>query len=121
MSASVHPTLQYFVSVAKDRKWRLWDINRAEVVAAIEEASLAGNYTAGELHPDGLILAAGTEDAVVRLFDYRSQGKEVARFPSAGAEGHQGAVAGLSFSENGYLLASAAADGARVWDLRKLK
>ena len=28
---------------------------------------------------------------------------------------------GLSFSENGYYLASAAQDGVKLWDLRKLK
>jgi WD40 repeat protein len=36
-------------------------------------------------------------------------------------EGHTGAVRGLSFSENGYFLATAADDGAKLWDLRKLK
>ena len=36
-------------------------------------------------------------------------------------EGHVGAVRGLSFSENGYFLATAADDGAKLWDLRKLK
>lgn len=36
-------------------------------------------------------------------------------------EGHKGPVASLSFSENGYYLATAASDGVKVWDLRKLK
>jgi pre-mRNA-processing factor 19 len=30
-------------------------------------------------------------------------------------------VTSLSFSENGYHLATAAADGVKLWDLRKLK
>ena len=36
-------------------------------------------------------------------------------------EGHKGPVSGLCFSENGYFLATAAADGVKLWDLRKLK
>ena len=35
--------------------------------------------------------------------------------------GHKGAVHSLSFSENGYYLATAAEDGVKLWDLRKLK
>ena len=36
-------------------------------------------------------------------------------------EGHSGAVCGMTFSDNGYYLASCAADGVKLWDLRKLK
>ena len=36
-------------------------------------------------------------------------------------EGHKGPVSGLCFSENGYYLATAADDGVKLWDLRKLK
>ena len=36
-------------------------------------------------------------------------------------EGHTGPVKQISFSENGYHMASAAKDGIRIWDLRKLK
>lgn len=36
-------------------------------------------------------------------------------------EGHSGSICGMSFSENGYYLATCAADGVKLWDLRKLK
>ncbi len=36
-------------------------------------------------------------------------------------EGHTAPIKSLSFSENGYYLATAAADGVKLWDLRKLK
>jgi pre-mRNA-processing factor 19 len=65
--------------------------------------------------PDGLILASGCSDAVVKVWDVKSQ-KSVAK-----VEGHTAAVTGLSFSENGYYLATCAADGVKLWDLRKLK
>lgn len=36
-------------------------------------------------------------------------------------EGRTGPVTAISFSENGYFLATAAQDGVKLWDLRKLK
>ncbi|GJN20807.1 hypothetical protein PR202_gb08229 [Eleusine coracana subsp. coracana] len=36
-------------------------------------------------------------------------------------EGHVGQVTAMSFSENGYFLATAAHDGVKLWDLRKLR
>ena len=40
----------------------------------------------------------------------------------ANFEGHTGQISALSFSENGYYLATAADDGCvKLWDLRKLK
>lgn len=36
-------------------------------------------------------------------------------------DGHKGHVTAISFSENGYYLATAAHDGVKLWDLRKLK
>ena len=39
-----------------------------------------------------------------------SRVQNVAKF-----EGHKGPVTGLSFSENGYFLATAAADGVKLW------
>lgn len=68
-----------------------------------------------------MILGVGTRTGAVRIWDARST-KAVAKF-----EGHSvssasdSGVTGLSFSENGYYLATGAADGVKAWDLRKLK
>jgi len=35
--------------------------------------------------------------------------------------GHAGLITSMSFSENGYYLATSATDGVKLWDLRKLK
>ena len=40
---------------------------------------------------------------------------------AASFTGHKGAVHSMSFSENGYYLATTADDGVKLWDLRKLK
>ena len=83
--------------------------------AAAADAGAGGGYAAGGFHPDGLILATAGADATVKVWDVKTQ-KSVAKM-----EGHVGAVTSLSFSENGYYMATAAGDGVKLWDLRKLK
>lgn len=121
VSAHVHPTLKFVVSVCNDKKWQLWDVSSGNVV--VVQGTLSGNYTAAELHPDGLIIGTGTDESEIKLSDFRVGGKEVACFPhqsKLGGSGLSGPVFDISFSGNGYLMSSAAEDGAMVWDLRKL-
>jgi WD40 repeat protein len=60
-------------------------------------------------------LCAGTEKSVIRIWEVKQQ-KNVASFTE-----HTRPIRCLAFSENGYHLASAADDGVKLWDLRKLK
>ena len=62
-----------------------------------------------------MILGTGAADSSVKIWDVKSS--KVA----AKVEGHVGAVSSMSFSENGYYLATCAEDGVKLWDLRKLK
>lgn len=48
-------------------------------------------------HPDGVLLATGTSDKLVRMWDLKTQ-TNVATFAE-----HSDAVKGLSFSENGWV------------------
>lgn len=57
----------------------------------------------------------GTEKSVIRIWEVKQQ-KNVASFTE-----HTRPIRCLAFSENGYHLASAADDGVKLWDLRKLK
>ena len=34
---------------------------------------MEGGYTAAQFHPDGLILGAGTQDSLVRIWEVRQQ------------------------------------------------
>lgn len=112
VAVSVHPSQKYFVSASADASWAFWDIESA---ACLKQVTGESGCTSAEFHPDGLILATGAGDKVVRIWELRGQ-KNVAQF-----EGHSAPVTSLSFSENGYHLATAAADGVKLWDLRKLK
>lgn len=67
-----------------------------------------------KFHPDGLILAGGTQEKTVCVWDIKEQ------VTVATLSGHEDAVTALSFSENGYYLATGSKDGTvKLWDLRK--
>eukprot|EP00475_Leptophrys_vorax_P005901 TRINITY_DN13574_c0_g1_i1.p1 TRINITY_DN13574_c0_g1~~TRINITY_DN13574_c0_g1_i1.p1 ORF type:complete len:446 (-),score=30.15 TRINITY_DN13574_c0_g1_i1:680-1828(-) len=114
-AVTVHATNKYFVSASADKTWAFVDIATGACLTQVSDATLSEGYTSASFHPDGLILGTGTAEATVRIWDVKSQ-TNVAKF-----EGHQGAITAISFSENGYFLATAASDGVKLWDLRKLK
>ncbi|KAA3467918.1 pre-mRNA-processing factor 19-like protein 1-like isoform X1 [Gossypium australe] len=139
---TVHATNNYFVTASLDSTWCFYDLSsglcltqvliiqsiplickpqyslvveRCFLFLQVEDPSNSMGYTSTAFHPDGLILGTGTTEATVRIWDVKSQGN-VANF-----DGHTGSITAISFSENGYFLASAAHDGVKLWDLRKLK
>lgn len=114
-AVTVHATNNYFVTASLDNTWCFYDLSSGLCLTQVGEASGAEGYTSAAFHPDGLILGTGTSEALVRIWDVKSQAN-VAKF-----EGHTGPVTSMSFSENGYFLATAAFDGVKLWDLRKLR
>ncbi|XVF62778.1 hypothetical protein PTKIN_Ptkin09bG0035800 [Pterospermum kingtungense] len=114
-AVTVHATNNYFVTASLDTTWCFYDLSSGLCLTQVEDPSNSLGYTSAAFHPDGLILGTGTSGATVRIWDVKSRGN-VANF-----DGHTGAVTAISFSENGYFLATAAHDGVKLWDLRKLK
>ncbi|KAJ8768425.1 hypothetical protein K2173_021578 [Erythroxylum novogranatense] len=119
-AVTVHATNNYFVTASLDNTWCFYDLSSGECLAQVSDTSKSDTskpegYTSASFHPDGLILGTGTSEAVVKIWDVKSQAN-VARF-----DGHEGAVTAISFSENGYFLATAAHDSVKLWDLRKLR
>ncbi|KAK9724233.1 hypothetical protein RND81_05G057500 [Saponaria officinalis] len=115
-AVTVHATNKYFVTASLDNSWCFYDIASGRCFSQqVTDSSPSEGYTSAAFHPDGLILGTGTTDAIVKIWDVKSQAN-VAKF-----DGHTGPVTAMSFSENGYFLATAAHDGVKLWDLRKLK
>nr|CAB3449291.1 unnamed protein product [Digitaria exilis] len=80
------------------------------------------------VNEDGLFIT-GSADKTVRIWHGSEYGNYSCRHiikdhsaesNVANLKGHVGPVSAMSFSENGYLLATAARDGVQLWDIRKL-
>lgn len=117
VAINVHPTNDYVLSASSDGVWCFYDLQRGECLAKVSqetgESEAVDPYSCARLHPDGLILATGGKSSSrIRIWESRTQ-KCVAKFDDN--------ASCLSFSENGYYMASSGAEGVKVWDLRKLK
>jgi len=115
-SISLHATGDFILSTSTDESWVFSDINTGNVVIRAEDSSHPHSLTTAQFHPDGRILATGTSDSLIKIWDLKAK-ENVANFP-----GHTGHIGAIAFSENGYYLATAASDATiKLWDLRKLK
>jgi len=113
---TLHPSGQYLVTASTDKTWCFYDVATGSMRQKVSDEKVTDGYTRVAFHPDGLILGTGTADSYVRIFDVKVQ-KNVANFM-----GHTGKVTALSFSENGFFLASGDEKGVvKLWDLRKLQ
>eukprot|EP00960_Hanusia_phi_P048215 758821-Hanusia_phi.AAC.3 len=112
---SLHATGDYLVSASADKSWAFYDLTKATCCQVVTDKDAAGGYSAAQLHPDGLILGTGTTDSMVKVWDVKTISNVVTFKATPG-----GPVGSISFSENGYYMATTGADGLKVWDLRKL-
>jgi len=112
---TLHPTGDYFVSASLDSSWAFTDIQAMRCLANIRSDEPEAIQCV-QFHPDGLILGTGTAANRIRVWDVKTMAN-VASF-----EGHRGKVTDISFSENGFYMASTGEDSTvKLWDLRKLK
>ncbi|KAI8802615.1 WD40-repeat-containing domain protein [Cladochytrium replicatum] len=115
-SLSVHPTGDYVASAGADSKWAFWDLKSGKALSTVAHDAAQG-FTKIEFHPDGMILGTGDGSSAVHVWDLKRTDK-----PVQSVGGHSGKITALSFSELGYLLATASAgdSAVKVWDLRKM-
>ncbi|MEN2497545.1 MAG: hypothetical protein MHMPM18_001918 [Marteilia pararefringens] len=114
--------LEENIILASSSKWSLQNLeSQTHIIEGYEtlDSSLGSaskpNYTSLRLHPDGAIFGIGTTTGLISIWSL-NDGKNACQF-----EGHKERINSLSFSENGYHLASASDDNTiKLWDLRKL-
>ncbi|CDO51681.1 hypothetical protein DV113_003535 [Geotrichum candidum] len=120
ISTTAAPKLQESTSTLS-----VLDLSSNTVVASFQGADATVSYTSLAVHPDGILVAVGTSNGTIEVRSLNSGG-DIAATLDVGASNEGaavGAVTALSFSENGYWLASAVAGlpaSAELWDLRKL-
>jgi len=118
-SIDAHATGKYAVALKASGAWSLISLEAKSVLA--ESSVDPGDAATSPIrvHPDGMIVAAAisTNGAHrVKVWEVKDQ-KPVHAF-----DGHASPVTSVSFSENGYHLASCDEGGVvKLWDLRKLK
>lgn len=118
---AVHPSKAFVAAASSDSTWSLYDINEAKEVhqygaIAGDEGSFA--FSSFAIHPDGYLCGGGVASGVVRVWDVRDPSRLAANIDS-----HSSPITSLSFSENGYYLATASNTDptVNVVDLRKLE
>ena len=123
------PDGKTLASGSRDKTLKLWDVrtgrNTATWVPRAEDANKPLDFSAQSMFndvsclafsPDGKLLASGSTDKAIRLWEVAT-GKKVATL-----QGHAEKVHSLSFSPDGTFLASAGGD-IKLWDVasRKVK
>ncbi|GAA5874731.1 hypothetical protein JCM3774_004794 [Rhodotorula dairenensis] len=124
---ALHPSNSLVVAALADGTWAVVDVATPESASVILTGGLPSGAaegtanTAVAFHPDGGMFGLGSSDGKIRVYEI-STAKCAAEF-----DGHTDAESGavvssLSFSENGYTLASCAegSQQVKIWDLRKL-
>jgi glucose repression regulatory protein TUP1 len=111
---------RHVVSGSGDKSARIWDIETGACVFDLQVEDLvegdAGPVDAGltsvAFSPDGRLFAAGSLDAIVRLWD-TATGVQLGRFA-----GHSDSVYSVAFSPDGKTLCSGSLDRSiRAWDI----
>jgi len=113
---SVHPLDNLFVSASHEGLWCLHDLTAMRTLMRVKNDELEIGFNAMELHPDGQILATGTKDKKLKIWDIRTT--QIGYTFDVKAED---SISSINFNQNGYYLASSHFDGiVNVWDLRKI-
>jgi len=108
-TAVLHPLPDLLLTLG-DGEWHISDLTNATPLLVKKKVEGAVSL---DCHPDGMIFATGTDGSGIRIWN------AISGENAANLEGHSGAVTALSFSENGYYLASAGKDAKlKIWDLR---
>ncbi|KZO89584.1 WD40 repeat-like protein [Calocera viscosa TUFC12733] len=114
---ALHPSGELLLTASADGTFSLLRFPSLSPVSRSSPSDSPGGYASLALHPDGVLLALGlASKGKIQIYDIRTRALAAEVDMPSGSS-----VTGLSFSENGYSLASAAGEKEVViWDLRKL-
>eukprot|EP00747_Dinoflagellata_sp_TGD_P055115 gnl/TRDRNA2_/TRDRNA2_149365_c0_seq1.p1 gnl/TRDRNA2_/TRDRNA2_149365_c0~~gnl/TRDRNA2_/TRDRNA2_149365_c0_seq1.p1 ORF type:complete len:337 (+),score=36.31 gnl/TRDRNA2_/TRDRNA2_149365_c0_seq1:1-1011(+) len=134
LASAMRPTL---IMSAKNGSVTAWDADLLEPLCSLD----AGTYAVNALAARGMLVAAGGVEAIVKLFDLRSEmlvhsfgtgtrwdaalqsNSNVGQAAKAiyASEGHAFAVTGVCFVDAHTVASSGADRTVRLWDLRQLR
>lgn len=115
---------RFLVSGSGDKSARVWDIEKGTCVFDLriedflhnEHGPIDAGITSVALSPDGKLVAAGSLDTMVRVWNVTT-GQQLERL-----KGHKDSVYSVAFSPDGKSLVSGSLDRTlRVWDLSATK
>lgn len=107
---ALHPTKPIVATVSDDRTWKMWSINKGELIMSGDgHKDWIG---ACDFHPQGALMATASGDGTVKVWDF-VQAKCSMTFTD-----HTQAVWDCAFHDTGDFLVSASMDHtAKVWDI----
>lgn len=129
----LHPSGDILASIGTDKSYKLYDLTSSTAISQVhtepgkfkpaiemetlhtaQKANVCTALTCGSFHPDGHLIAAGTEQGQIKLWETKS-GTDVATFDV------DGPIQAICFSENGTWLAAVVRGQSvvSIWDLRK--
>ncbi|KAG2548600.1 hypothetical protein PVAP13_9KG195000 [Panicum virgatum] len=133
LSMDIHPSKDIVATGGIDTNAVLFDRPSGQILCTLTGHSK--KITTLKFVPRDELFVTGSADKTVRIWRESENGNyncihtlkdhtaevEAVTVHAATFEGHVGPVTAMSFSENGYFLATAAHDGVKLWDLRKLR
>ncbi|KAF4551215.1 Pre-mRNA-processing factor 19-like protein [Elsinoe fawcettii] len=112
-AVSLHPCRDILASIGADKSFVLYDL---QTLAPLTQQYVGKELSSAAFHPDGHLLAIGTAQGEIKLFDVKTL-ENIHTFTSS----MPSAVLSIAFSENGTWLATVNKNSTSVtvWDLRK--
>lgn len=108
-----HPSLPVFAILMKNAL--VVCQKAADAIVTVYQDSLEATITAGAMHPDGLLLARGSSEGSLDIFDIASREVKLTMDPPADS----GAILSIQFASNGYSVVVEYESKVGVYDLRK--